>query len=284
MASLVYTSDQGYTITFGQTAPYWLTGVEGLAEVPSVISTIKSPSQDGVTVTGSSLEPRHITLIGELVSDGQSSRTHLIKTMNPKIKGTLVYTNGEFQREIICQPERVPLIGGHTRATSPFIVNLLCADPYWKALDEIREDIAAWIGSFSFPLELLSTGIEMGYRVISLNKNVINTGDVPCGLRIEFKAIADVENPILTNVTTGEFFKLNKTLAGGEIITVTTHFLNKTVSLESGGVISNAFQYIDLTSIFFDLEVGDNLLTYGADSGIDNLEVSIWFTPRYLGV
>src|SRR5665648_504005 len=43
------------------------------------------------------------------------------------------------------------------------------------------------------------------------------------------------------------------------------------------------YNYIDLGSTFLQLDVGDNLMRYDADTGIDNLEVSIYFTPQYLG-
>jgi hypothetical protein len=32
------------------------------------------------------------------------------------------------------------------------------------------------------------------------------------------------------------------------------------------------------------LEIGDNIYRYDAESGVDNLEVSIYYNPQYLGV
>ena len=73
-------------------------------------------------------------------------------------------------------------------------------------------------------------------------------------------------------------------MEAGEVITVNTHFQNKRVELNKNGVVSNAFNWIDLESTFLQLDQGDNLFRYDADEGIDNLEVSIYHTPMFLGV
>ena len=67
----------------------------------------------------------------------------------------------------------------------------------------------------------------MGYREPSLIVNVFNNGDVSTGMKIQFKALATVINPSLTNVNTGEYIKINKVLESGEILTVNTGFQNK---------------------------------------------------------
>ena len=114
--------------------------------------------------------------------------------------------------------------------------------------------------------------------------NVLNKGDVATGMRIQFKALATVENPSLFNVNTRDYFKINKIMEAGEVITVNTHFQNKKVELNKNGVISNAFNWIDFQSTFLQLDPGDNLFRYDADEGLGNLEVSIYFNPQYLGV
>ena len=164
-----------------------------------------------------------------------------------------------------------------------FIVDLIAPNPYWQDLSINRTDIAIWQGSFEFPLELVDEGIEMGYREPSLIINVLNQGDVTCGMKIQFKALATVVSPSLFNVNTREYFKINKTMEAGEVINVTTHFQNKRVQLNKNGVVSTLTGW-DYTSTFLQLDVGDNLLRYDADDGLDNLEVSIYFTPQYLGV
>jgi len=103
-------------------------------------------------------------------------------------------------------------------------------------------------------------------------------------MEIRFKALATVVNPLLFNVNTQEELKINKTMTAGEAIIVTTHFGNKRVESWLNGVSTNAFNWLDLSSNFLQLDPGDNLFRYDADEGLDNLEVDIYYIPQYLGV
>lgn len=99
-------------------------------------------------------------------------------------------------------------------------------------------------------------------------------------MKITFKATAALTNPYLTNITTGKTFKLLKALAAGEEVIVNTNYGKK--SIVSGEL--NYFQYFDLDSEFIQLAAGENILRYGADANETNLEVSIEYSPKYLGV
>lgn len=57
--------------------------------------------------------------------------------------------------------------------------------------------------------------------------NVYNSGDVKSGIRIEFRAIGAVTNPVLLNVDTREFIKLNISLVAGDVLTVSTATVKK---------------------------------------------------------
>ena len=132
--------------------------------------------------------------------------------------------------------------------------------------------------------ELAKTGIIMGLREPSLIVNVLNTGDVESGMIIEFKALGTLKNPSLLNVNTGEFLKINKSMVSGEIIKVNTNVGNKKVIKDLNGIETNILNLIDLDSTFLQLNVGDNLFRYNADENLNNLEISIYYNPYYLGV
>ena len=123
-----------------------------------------------------------------------------------------------------------------------FTVSLSCLNPFWREETETREDIATWIGGFEFPVPDgldLYDGWEIGYRQPSLIVNVYNSGDVKSGIRIEFRAIGAVTNPVLLNVDTREFIKLNISLVAGDVLTVSTGYGEKAVKLNRGGVITD---------------------------------------------
>jgi len=289
MAKLKYVNSDNKSIKLGNTAPFLILTVDGLGSPQNEVYTQKSPYQDGVTATHSSLGPRNIVIEGKIMDSNrenrQAYRNKLLSVFNPKLDGKLIIDLGNVKRQIDCIVEQAPYFSSESGQNhQDFSISLIAPNPYWQDISTIKEEIAIWRGAFEFPLELFEEGIEIGFREPSLIANVYNAGDVPCGMKIQFKAIATVVNPSLLNVNTGEYFKLNKTMQSGETITVTTHFQNKKIEVNQGGNISNGFIYLDVNSTFLQLEPGDNVLRYNADEGIENLEITIWYTPQYLGV
>jgi hypothetical protein len=289
MAKLKYVNSDNKSIKLGNSSPFLITTVDGLGSPKNEVYTQKSPYQDGVTATHSSLGPRNIVIEGKIIDSNRENRqiyrNTLLSVFNPKLDGKLIINFGDTQRQIDCKVEQAPYFASESGQNhQDFSISLIAPNPYWQDINTTKEEIAIWRGAFEFPLELFEEGIELGYREPSLIVNVFNRGDAPCGMRIDFKALATVVNPSLFNINTREYFKINRVMEAGEIITVTTHFQNKKVELSKNGVTINAFNWIDLESTFLKLEVGDNFFRYDADEGIDNLEVSIYYTPQYLGV
>lgn len=58
----------------------------------------------------------------------------------------------------------------------------------------------------------------------------------------------------------------------------------KTVEIERNGVREDAFDYIDLASEFFSLQVGENVIRYESENGLDPQSVEIRYCNRYIGV
>ena len=113
-----------------------------------------------------------------------------------------------------------------------------------------------------------------GPRII----NVVNNGDVETPIKLEITGTAT--NPKILKRLTGEFIKVNRTLTTDDTLVITTDFGNKRV--EQNGV--NVFNYIDLNSTFFSLDVGDNVIELITDDVTDNANIKITYRNRYLGV
>lgn len=286
---ITYINEKGESIELVDTSPYLFFSIEGIDGLKNKINTMKGYNQDGVSSISSSIDPRNISVQGVLNADYEeefvTKKKEIIKVFNPKYKGTLIYKNSIKEYSIKCEVEIAPVFSDIIDDNiGKFLVVLLCPNPYWNDITESKSEIALWKGDFEFPLEITSNGIELGHREPSLIVNVFNSGDVECGMKIEFKALGTLKNPSLFNVNTREFIKVNKEMVAGEIITITTGFGGKRVKSSVNGVIINSFSFLDLQSTFLKLNVGDNLFRYDADENLDNLEVSIYYTPQYLGV
>jgi len=272
----------------GNSAPFILTKID-LGSLKTTILTSKSPGQDGKTHHGTFLDERILpiegAIVGDTLEDMYRKRQKLCSIFNPKIKGTLTYINNASEHVINCIVDSSPTFREQIDDMQEFLIQFYCPNPFWMDLIEEKEEIALWVGDFHFPLIIPPEGIIMGHRVSNLIVNAKNRGDVECGMRIEFKALATVVNPSLFDVYTRKYIKIKRTLNAGDKLVVNTNFGNKRVEMiRSNGVKQNVFYYIDLNSTFLQLAQGDNLFRYDAEKGLDNLEMALYYKPLYIGV
>jgi hypothetical protein len=267
---------------------YHSNAVSGLSDIHNAIYAISSMGQDGDTYIGNRIQSREIEIVGSIntrdKTEALTMRRRLNHVLNPQIGATLIYEFGDFRRVIGCRVDNAPIFS-RKAIFQDFTVQLVCHNPFWREESESITDVAAWIGAFEFELEIpIDEGIEMGRREPSLIVNVYNQGDVKSGIRVDFRAIGTVVNPYLLNINTGEFIKINYTLVAGDVLSVSTYYGGKEVTLKTGGLTVDAYRYLDPDSSYIQLEVGDNLLRYDAGSNVNALEVSIFHNNQYLGV
>ena len=103
-------------------------------------------------------------------------------------------------------------------------------------------------------------------------------------MMIRFKDLGTLKNPSLINVNTYDSLEINTEMKADDIIEASTYKRKKRVTLNRNGAETNIFNLLDLSSTFLQLDLGDNLFRYDAGESLDNLEGSITFTPRLLGV
>lgn len=288
MKKLKYINSLGSELQITNFAPFLLLNFTEKGKI--TIYNKKSMSQDGSTYLGNTIDISDKTMEFAVIAESEEElivyRNKINKVFNPKLgEGYLVYTDDVKKIMSKCIIDSMPYFTAVNSKVNKCLISLTACNPFWMDTIESKTEIALWKGDLEFDLEIPeSDEIIMGHREPSLIVNVLNDGDVECGIRVEFKALATIENPSIVNVYTQEFFKINKTMESGEIITLNTSFGNKRVESSLNGTITNAFNYIDFESTFLQLSIGDNLFRYNADSGIDNLEVTIYYTPQYLGV
>lgn len=289
---LIYTNERGETVEFSHASIFHTNKVSGLSDIRNAIYSINSMGQDGDTYLGNRIQSREIEIVGSIATRNKdemvTTRRRLNHVLNPQIGATLTYEYGSFRRVIDCRVDNAPVYS-RKKIFQDFTVQLVCHNPFWREEGESKTDIASWIGGFEFPepegLEISSVDSwEVGYREPSLIVNVYNSGDVRSGVRIDFRAVGTVVNPSLLNIDNQEFIKVNYTMEAGDVLTVSTYYGAKEVILKTGGQTVDAFRYLDADSSYIQLEVGDNLFRYSAETNVEGLEVSIYHNNQYLGV
>lgn len=282
---VTFTNSRRQSIELSNRRPFLLQSVEGKADVGADIQTQKAPYQDGSSYIDSLLQPRSIALNVSILAYSQEGliqqRQLLASVFNPKLEpGKLVYSKGNVQREIKAVVENVPVfaVGSENNGMryQRTIINLLCPSPFWEDIASENYKLEDFVGNFRFKFRFPVRFATRGDSRILLNK-----GDVPTPIVVEFRGAS--VNPKITNVTTGEFIKVNRTIPPGYKLVLDTSFGNKRVEIVApDGVVENAFHYIDLESTFFSLDVGETKFGFITEGG--NPEVYVEYKHRYLSV
>lgn len=261
-----------------------LVAVEGLGDVGAEIQTQSAPFQDGSTYIDALLTPRYVSvefiMRGLDYADVRRQRAEVGQAFNPKLGlGTLRYISGSTTREISAVAESVPFYpDGDNRGErwQRGTLSLVCPYPYWRSTT--IAEMPTFEPLFKFPFEgTFQMGIRRDRRIIT------NNGDAASPLFIEF--FGPALNPIITNMVTGEYLKVNQELREGEIMRIDTSDGNKSVVfIGVDGAERNVFNWIDLNSTFLKLAIGDNELEYSADNKIGAAIVNISYNKLYNAV
>ena len=288
---LIYTNERGESIEFSVESPYFVNvskDVAGISDVSNTLYTSSSMGQHGETYIGQKIEAREIDISGSINKRNKDTalelRRRALKILNPELAATLTYIYKDFVRVIDCRVSDTPKFS-RKKIYNDFTIQLKCPSPFWREEQEDKKDIASWIAAFEFALEIPEgEGIEFGYREPNMIVDVYNEGNVTTGMRIEFRATGTLSSPILINVDTREFIKINAEMKAGDVITINTEYGKKSIVLQRGGETIDYFRFIDVDSTFMQLEPEDNIFRYDAESGLDALEVAIYHSNKYLGV
>lgn len=253
-------------------------------------------NQVGVQVTNTTLETREVTITGWIIAFDTYSMTqrkrYLNKFVSPLNPIKLTYKD----KYITFVPDTTVSYGVDRANNNEVIVHFEIAgvapDPLFRSVNESSQLSANYTKMFMFPL-IFATDNEYGGVIFGIRNdnlllfNVYVGGDISTGMKVKFRSlVGEVKNPVITNVNNQSYIKINKTLAKDEEVIIDTNVGYKSIvgKLASEAEYSNYFQYRDIDSAWLQLEPGDNILVYGADTNVKNLEVLISYNNAWLEV
>ena len=284
--------NNGHTLLMGCGADIKIKELNGIESAEYINHTSSNACEDGEKVTGKKVGKRTIDIlfgVDATPDDTVLIRRRLVKFFNPKYPTTLTINYCYSQGRIQCEIESFnfeeqatlwdTLIGGLT---------LICPDPYWQALDDFGKNIASTNAQFAWPLAFAKTigehneiGKIFSYKEFSKQVVLSNDGDVETGIVIQFLAKkGEVKNPKIIKVSTGEFIEVFCDMKKDDVVEINTNKNKKSVT-HNGNRISKD---INKLSTYFQLDVGDNIISYEAQENDTNLEVRLYYTPKSLGI
>lgn len=256
-----------------------LIDVEGLTQTKTNFSTSTVPTMDGDVVNNAQSQPRGIVLYLE-IKDGKNVedvKRYILDYVKPKQNGSLLWSQNGRQFTISGKVENIEMPRFVKRNVMQ--ISMYCSQPYWEDLNAIIMEINLIMDLHRFEVSFPDEGIPLGVYSLDRAKTFTNTGDVSVGMTITIVAVATVTNPIIYNVSSGEFFGVSDVLAAGDEVVITTYKGNKSVTKNGVKILSK----ITRGSTWLQLETGDNGFRIESDDeSQENMYFTLSFKQRYV--
>ena len=282
------TNEDGFFLDFTERGfgPFLLTDADGLYESKNTVYVSENSMIDGATYQGSVAKQRNIELTLTDIGDYVANRNALNRLFKEKSKGTLIFWEADASpRKIDYYVEKF-----NSSGEDPFReheISLICPDPFFYDIDASSEEMASWVSAFTFPFASPSTGFVFGYKDNSRIQTIQNDiAEDNIGITIIMSCLGAVTNPSITHIETNNSLHIGHedkpfNMVVGDIVTITTATGNKHVTLKRNGVTSEINHYLTEDSVFIQLMRGSNSFGFSADSGVNNLTITIEYTYKY---
>ena len=282
------TNEDGFFLDFTERGfgPFLLTDAEGLYESKNTVYVSENSMIDGATYQGSVAKQRNIELTLTDTGNYPENRDALNRLFKEKAKGTLIFWEADASpRKIDYYVEKF-----NSSGEDPFReheISLICPDPFFYDIDASTEEMASWVNVFTFPFTSPSTGFVFGYKDNSRIQTIQNDiAEDNIGITIIMSCLGSVTNPSITHIETNNSLHIGHedkpfNMVVGDIVTITTATGNKHVTLKRNGVTSEINHYLTEDSVFIQLMRGSNSFGFGADSGVNNLTITLEYTYKY---
>lgn len=289
MDKLNYVSAQGTALPLINNELFDLIDFDGQTSIATDISSVVIGGVDGDTTTNVQAQPRSINLSLKIKSgvEVERAKREILNVVKLKQRGTLVWKQADRTVEITGMVEAVEMPRWANGVLMQ--ISLHCEQPFWEDSENFVEQI-----SESAPLHYFTTtpnemlyfteeGIVLSEHDVTRTKTITNHGDVSVGMEIRIKAMDSVTNPIIYDEA-GRFFGIGYsgnafTMASGDIVVITTHKGNKTVTMNG----KSLFDKIKPQSTWLQLEAGNNTFSIDSDDdSVSNMNFTLAYKRRYI--
>lgn len=281
-------NEDGFFLDFAESGfgLFLLADVDGIYEAKNKVYVSENSMIDGAVYQGSVAEYRNIVLHLTDTEDYVENRDMLNRLFKEKSKGLLIFTEGDSpSRQIEYYVESLDSSGEDPYREHE--ISLICPDPFFYDIDPSSEAMASWVSAFTFPFSSTYAGFTFGYQSNEKIKTIQNDiAEDNIGVVFTISCMGTVVNPSITHIETGDKISIGHAgkpfeIGTGDVVTITTATGNKHVTLTHNGVTSEVNHYLTEDSVFVQLMRGSNSFGFGADSGLNNLSISISYTFKY---
>lgn len=279
MYSIKYKGDDGKEVLFDANAG--IVCDMNVGDGMSVnLSTSQGFSQVGETVQSRSVGGKIIDVKGTIFRDVQNVKRKMINSLTPFSSGTLFFEGTHKIRVVVkTSPSFSPV-----KNNGKFSMQFFAPFPFFYSVEGKTEVLGKIVPLFSFPVNYGTTH-TFGRRERSTYMLLENEGDVKVPYSVVLECTGASTNPTITNLHTFEFLKLNGSLEDGDVVTISRNkdeILTATLTRDGQGL--DIISWIDENSTFFELNVGDNMVSINDDEGGTGLLGRISYNPAVVAV
>lgn len=286
--TVICTNEDGFFLEFNEAGfnPFLLAGIDGIYDAKNKVYISENSMIDGAVYQGSVAEYRNIVLRLKDIDHYPENRDMLNRLFKEKSKGTLVFSEAD------ASPRKIEYYVESMQSTENYFpriheISLICPDPFFYDIEGSEEAMASWVSAFTFPFSSTSAGFVFGYQSNEKIKTIHNDiAEDNIGVTITITCMGNVTNPSITHIETGDRISIGHSgkpfeIVTGDVVTITTATGNKHVTLTHDGQTSEVNHYLTEDSVFVQLMRGSNSFGFNADSGLNNMSISIAYTFKY---
>lgn len=251
--------------------------ITGLNPPQAQINTTPIAGMDGAKFNSSKLETRNIVITLKISGGAgtvEQNRQLLYKYFRTKDWVRFYFRNANRDVSIEGRVETCEV--NLFELGQLMQISIICPQPYFRAIDEIREELSSEVALFVFPFAI-DIGDPVAFSELEVNRstNIYNDAEAESGAVFTVRFESSVSDLKIVDITTEETFELTYSFQAGDIVTINTNKGQKSVRLTRSGIEYNLFGALVKGSVFFQLLVGDNFFRYEAEAGNQNQNVFI---------
>lgn len=276
MYNIKYVRSDGKELEMNIDTGYTITTMDGVTGHSTTVSTAQGYEQLGETVLGMATSGKQIGIYGYILDQQTEKKKALLRMFLPNTYGKLVWENKYF---IDVYVVNAPTIS-QTRHSS-FSMSLFAPNPMWQDEAQSFYQLGGITGGFTFPVNY-ATPHSFGTTTAQTQFNAKNDGDMAAAFSLKIVAgSGGLSNFGLQNVHTLKSINFTGTLNANEWLDVYRD-AGQLYVRKNGA--ADAFDMLDDDSTLFELDAGDNVLLFTADSGASGATVFVTFNAAFSGV
>jgi len=272
---------------FPEKSGFLIQDIDGLSPAKAIINTSDMVSNDGSIFNSARLTSRNIlfSLAFMDIPSIEENRLKSYKYFAVKKPVKLKFeTDGRICEAFgYTESNDIDIFSRSEKA----IISVLCPDPYFYSVEKAITVFSTDEPLFEFPFSnesLTEKEIIFSNLKTDTAKNIIYEGDASIGFIMYIHSVGPVNGLKIIDVSTRELFDISSDkliaitgadISEGDDIIINTIKGKKSIYLLRNGITTNILNAVDKDSTWFELHNGDNVISYTATSGEQNLQFRI---------